>query len=504
MRFLKFLTIAAAILLLIPCALIAQHEPGPHNEQPVPPAAVPTAPEQKKEPQIAVPKPPAVEIAAITDRREFVGNQHILLKILVVFPQNATPFWEELKKLELAPFRIEAINLGERKIFDKDKDLNRDLREATVMLSLPASLPCGKYTIPEIKIGYSYFVDKKEVRKTARTKPIEVEKVPILVTFSVEKDVVPIGDINTFQLTIWREEYIRILNYELSDDTREKDEGFVRWMKSLEVRGQQITNLEKPSFPNFRIIKKRLVTENYNGIQKEIFEYRFAFYELGGKEFKTPSLHIWYLDAKKEQQKPAEIIIPGQPIKVNLVVRPGREELEGLKSSESRSSKHFLSGSVFYKYITYAGFILLGTCLVIAIKRSWKPKQKTECLAPETHRSVQELKENLLKLGAATPSQEIMKSARNSLAQILGHLLQLPVETTLSKSKTAIMQLLEKKFPENQNWLRETSSCLELLEKAIQDCDSGTDLAAINAKLEKILSAPQIIAECGKKKFSIF
>ncbi|MDP1629530.1 MAG: hypothetical protein Q8L57_02825, partial [bacterium] len=351
---------------MAPGLIIGQnHNDRDDSNSPSPPP--PINQETKPAPVVIAPKHPPVEILATADRIKFVGGQNIVLKTEVVFYQQINPFWEEIAKIDFSPFRVEKVILGERKIFDKEKDLARDFREITFLLSLPISSGCGSYSIPSFSLNYSYFnKEKKEFRGATKSKAIQVEKVPILVTFEIDKDVVTIGEVNTFRLTIWREKFIRILNQELKNQNGQapnlEKEGFQRWLKSLEVRNQKITNFNKPDFPNFKILAKDFRIEVQDQIVKEKLEYRFAFYELGGKEFKTPSFHIWYLDGSQEEkiQKPKEIIVPPLAVQVNLVVRKARQSLEELKSPKpSQKNNLYYFG---YGPLAFGGiFILIFT-----------------------------------------------------------------------------------------------------------------------------------------------
>ncbi len=460
-----------------------------------------------------------VEITARADKQNFVGGQNIVLQLHVVFPQGASPFWEELMKLDLSPWKIEKTILGERKIFDRDKELSRDLREITFLLSLPPSSVCGSYTIPKISLGYSYFKGKTETKGNATSKPIQVQKVPILVNCSLDKDIATIGENNVFRLTILREKHIKILNYELknlsatnsSDPENIKNEGLVRWLKSLEVREQKITDLGKTDFTPFKILAKNSNVENQGQIAKEVFEYRFAFYELGGKEFKIPSFHIWYLDEARDEKlrAPKEIVTPPQSVWINLLVRPDRQSLEGLKPAALRPKENFLAAnpSVF-GYASLVGLMLFGYLAITAVRETRRKKTKTANQA-ETCQPVYEAQEWLVSLkGSKTMDRETLIKTRNEFFKVLGNFAGISPNTAPAKTSTALITALIETMKTNGKffgeWILNLKNCLRLLDESILEYKADTDMSAIPTSIEKILSSSEIGGKKPKKKFLIF
>ena len=450
---------------------------------------------------------PPVEILVMADRLKFVGEQNIVLRAAVVFYQQINPFWEELLKKDFSPFAVGKVIIGERKIFDRDKDLARDYREVTFLLSLPASAKCGIYSIPSFSLIYSDFREKKEIRSTAKSKAIKVEKVPILVTYEMDKDVINIGDVNNIRLTIWRENYIRVLNYELkrqlNDASNLEKEGFERWLKSLEVRGQKITDLNKPDFANFKVLAKSSAAEIQGLIAKEVFEYRFSFYELGGKEFKIPGFHIWYLDEFQggHAKQPKEITTSSLAAQVNLVVRPGRRSIEGLKSTEPTSKYNLY-------YFGYAPLALGGICFLIfagsILVSCFRPRRKSAG-AKEPCESLTDVSKRLLALREPEIiSPGMIIRIRNEFFKLLGIIVGLSKNQALAQTTSEMLNLF-KKAGFSEDVIRDLEACMKFLDKSISSFEAEKSFSEVWKQIDGVLSQSEISRRFkGKKRFLFF
>ena len=374
------------------------------------------------------------------------------------------------------------------------------------MLSLPVDSKCGSYAIPAFSLNYSYFQGKSEIKGATKSKAIKVEKVPILVTIAMAKDAITIGENNTIRLTIWREKFIHLLNQKLKSQTGEpqvlEDEGFQRWLKSLEVRNQKITDFNKPDFPGFKMLDKKSWTKQQGSIVMEIFEYRFAFYELGGKEFPLPKFHIWYLNKSQEEktQKPKEIVTPSLVTQINLVTRPGRKTLEWLKPPEpNRKNNIYYFG---YGPMALGGllFLIFGANILLGIIRGRnKCDVFTEiCEFPQEIRSrILSLKESL------TAERKNLIQARSEIFKLLGSISGIPANHAVAKTTLQMLTLLEQKgFSENS--LRELKTCLSSVDTIIQENENGADIE-MRRIINHIMAISEISRACKKKKkFLIF
>jgi len=450
------------------------------------------------------PQPLPVEIFVKVDRTEFIGQQDIVLKADIVFFQQANPFWERLKEISFSPFEIQKIVFDERRVFEQGKDLTRDFREVTFLLSLPASNKCGVYTIPSFALGYSYFEGKGEIKEEAKSTAIKVEKVPFLVIAETEKDVMTIGEINTTRLTVWREKYIRVLNYELKsagDTVDISKEGFRRWLKSLEVRDKKITDLNNPSFEGFKILSSPKWSEfESENILKEIIEYRFSFYDHVPLETSIPDFHLWYLDESKKEERPKEVVISPQYILINSLLSPRRRSVEDLKLLEASSLNslyYFAYGSLVFGGI---GFLLFAGSVFAGLSRPSPKSAEIE----EPIESFSEVRGKLLALKESTVvNREIFVCLRNELCKLLGIMVGIPARQSLAKTSSQMVDLM-KQAGLSEDFVSELKFCLETLERSIYFSKFGKNFSEVWEKVDALLSRPELLCRSGKKKFLIF
>lgn len=469
---------------------------------PIPPP--PTLTPEKQEPAAIPPKHPAVEIFSEIEHLQFIGGQNIVLKANIIFYQQINPFWEELTKINFSPFKLEKIVLSERKIFDQEKDLSRDFRRATFLLSLPAS-DCGPYTIPSFSLNYSHFKDKNEIKEKAESTAIEVEKVPILINYSLEKDAMAVGETNALRLIIQRERHIRILNFELESAKNSADiakEDFRRWLKSLETRNKKITDLNRPAFGKFRISSSSMRSESGN-IQKEIFEYHFSFYE-NPAETQIPDFHIWYMN-EKERQQPKEIAIKPRPILISSAISPNRRSVEWLKEPKRFSEKNVY-------YFGYAPLVLGGILLIIfgvSALTSIIIKKPEGDVSDEICEPAYKTWNRLLCLNHGfdltdDQARAFMKRARNGLAEASGSIFGIPANRARAKTALEIADA----FRQNgfsENIAQEIQSCLRKIDESIQNLAPNQSAPAIHEtmnRIKKIANFPEIAKLLKKQKKS--
>lgn len=450
-----------------------------------------------------------VKIFAGADRIKFVGEQNIVLKTNIVFYQQVSPFWEELSKINFLPFKLEKIVLGERKIFDREKELNRDYREATFLLSLPFSEKIGFHTIPSFSLNYFYFSGKSEIRGTAKSKAVKIEKMPILVVATIDKDVLTIGESNVLRLTIWRENYIRILNKELKDQKSEtqnyaeegfKREGFERWLKSLEVRNLKITSFDKPDLAEFKLLSKQSRVKQQEPINKEIWEYTFNFDKLGGKDFQIPAFHIWYLDESKEEKtrEPREITTLPLIVRINLIVRPERQSFEGLKPPKSEPKNYLYYFGYAPLALGIVGFLIFAASALLGLIG---PRKETE---QKTIRESLSLIYSRLESVITSPflGRETTIKARNEVFKLLGSILEIPVDQVLAKTTPQIIELLNA-YGFSENSLAELEIHLPNLDKQIlSQTQTSAELNHLIARILAVEEISQLVKK--RKKFIIF
>lgn len=401
--------------------------------------SVPVLPEASSEEEI---KSQPFEIFAQVDSRMFVGDQSLVLKVAIVYSRQLSPFWEALKELNLSPFKIEKMSLSEAKPFDVDKTMARDFREARFFLFLPPGSSNGEYEIPSFSLEYSYFENRQELTGSALSQRILVEKVPILAHFSVEKDVMLVGETNVLKLTIIRQPEVKVLNHELKLADVLEDEGnadIKRWFKSLKVRGQEITELTKPELGIFKITDVNFWKKNIRSAVVENYEYRFSFYERGGKGFELPAFHVWYLDTvlvgAQDLKFAKEIKTPSLPVYINTSLSETRQSIEWIKDPALGSRFRLY----FYGYLPlFLGSTLLVVFLYFVSRaRGWSSGDVCKLDLNEPIDCVLKRLEGYLTVDYLdTGNMEFYIVLRKDLAKVLGRVLGLR-DDTLSATKSA-------------------------------------------------------------------
>ncbi len=258
-----------------------------------------------------------LQIWTFVDDYRVITGKTLHLTVQVLWKLGVTVNLEGVEKINLSPFRIEGVTVGERQIFDNE----HDFIVITYALSMPPNVSEGLYTIPSFPLFYINEVDKTEGK--AVSSPTTVKKVPILVEGKVDRDVITIGDRICYTLTIRHEKNVRLL-----------------W-----------ENIEKLSFSPFEVLKKDRVIQSEGNIEKAVLTYTLSLYELGGKKKtpEVPGLTILYYhepsnDAKKEavRLETKETKTPPIPIILNSLLKAVDVPLEGLKGPKYYTKKDAL------------------------------------------------------------------------------------------------------------------------------------------------------------------
>ena len=345
-----------------------------------------------------------LEIWTFIDDYRVITGKTLHLTVQVMWKLGITVNLEEVDKIDLSPFRIECVTIGERQIFDNE----HDYIVITYTLSLPLGVGEGIYSIPSFTLSYRNEVDKTEGKSASS--PVAIKKVPILVEGKVDKDVITIGDRINYALTIRHEKNVRII-----------------W-----------ENIEKLNFSPLDILKKDIEKTTEGNIEKILINYTLSLYELGGKK-KTPEIPeltiLYYKESQTqsgEAKSDASLIetkeakVAAIPIIVNSLLKAVDVPLEGLKGPIYYSKKDvFLRGYVTIG-IGVALLLFLGvTALRLMAGRlspvSLKPVTETPKIALERLQhavaSFQFTGEEKLN---RTNVQDINKSLRTYIGTLLG------------------------------------------------------------------------------------
>ncbi len=272
-----------------------------------------------------------LEIWTFIDDYRLITGKVLHLTVQAIWKLGISVNLEGLDKINLHPFTIEGVTIGERQIFDNE----HDYIVITYALSLPPDIKDGIYSIPSLSLPYRNEVDKAE--GSTVSSPITVKKVPIFVEGKVDKDVITIGDHINYTLTIRHEKKVKLL-----------------W-----------ENIEKLSFSPFDVLKKDIVKQKEGNIEKISINYTLSLYELGGKK-KTPEIPAqiitYYEGSQPNSAKTDRTSIETQevktipiPIIINSLLKAVDVPLEGIK------------GPLYYpkRYILMHGYLPIGLGIVL-------------------------------------------------------------------------------------------------------------------------------------------
>ena len=238
------------------------------------------------------------ELWLFVEDYRFVTGKMIHLTLQLIWKLGVSVDVDEFNTVDLSPFKIEKVTVGERQIFNNDSDFS----VITYILSLPDDAEMGIYTVPAFLISYTDEVNKSSGQ--VQTSSMALKKVPVLVETELDRDVIAIGDTLKYKLTIWHEKYIQILEEN---------------MKQL--------NLSPFDLRGFRINEKA-----EGKLKKTTLEYDLSIYDLPDKSenFEIPSMPVLYCDEReinvkqgKEGIFPAtqRIGTPAIPVLVNSLLK---------------------------------------------------------------------------------------------------------------------------------------------------------------------------------------
>ncbi|MBM4056122.1 MAG: hypothetical protein FJ264_15935 [Planctomycetes bacterium] len=354
----------------------------------------------------------SLEIWTFIDDYRIIPGKTLHLTVQVLWKLGMTVDLQSLANIDLSPFVIEGIIIGERQIFDNI----HDFAVITYALSLPPESKEGIYSIPSFTLSYTNTIDSTE--GTASSAPIAVKKVPILVEGKIDKDVICIGDRIHYTLTIRHEKDIKLL-----------------W-----------DNLNKMQFPPFEVLKTEATTQTDGEITKTVINYTLAMYELGEKKRnpEIPTLSVLYykepvssaattgsneasITTNEAHTAPISILI-------NTLLKSVDVPLEGLKGPMLYSKKHIY----LHSYLPIGmGIFLLLSFVILTIRTSiMKHAEKTPAIAVITPQiALEDLKNAITELEYAdddSKNKEVIHIANKALRKYLSTLLGISNELAQS------------------------------------------------------------------------
>lgn len=404
-----YLLPVACYLLFVSCLLFPTESFGQYG---------PSVPGLEK-PAIEVPTTERpVEIWVYPSTQRLVTGKTLLLTVQVIWRLGINVVLEDLEKTDMSPFKVEKVTIGERQIFENE----RDFRIVQYLLSLPEGAKEGEYIAPSFAISYSDEVEKRTGK--ASSSPVVVRKVPIIAQAHVDRDVVETGDIIHYNLTILHE-------------------------KDTEV---VLKNLERPSFEPFTLLSANYRKTQTQHLQKTTLDYALSIYELGGeKKYEIPGLSLYYYkpgQTKKGTIETKEIRTPPIPIIINKLLKTVDVPLEGVKGPISyRRAELYAYGYVPILLGVTMLLFLFGQVGLQRVKDGLFPTQERPVETPEVARG------QLSSLLSAIQSSDTpegmgqdIEGLDKALRYYLGSLAGIPRERSLSLSTAQLLEVLPREL----------------------------------------------------------
>ncbi len=366
----------------------------------------------------------AVELWLFVENYRFITGKMIHLTLQMVWKLGVSVNVELFKEVDLSPFKIEKVTVGERQIFNNDSDFC----VITYILSLPDDAEEKVYTVPVFSIPY-----KDEANKTSghvQTSPMALKKVPIMVETELDRDIIDIGDRLKYKLIIWHEKYVHILK----------------------------ENMEGLNLNPFKLMNFGINEEVEGKLRKTTVEYELSIYDVPGQSenFEIPSLPVLYSinregDAKvKEGEKTAatqKISASAIPVLINSLLKRIDVPLEGLKGPLMYSQKD--------KCLRSHLPIILGFVIIVALGANEIRKlvyRLSEAIKERMARSPLAHAERLEKLIADYNSDADGDDLRQSVVKIdcssrafLGSLVEVPGEVVRSVTAAKLIDIVRGK-----------------------------------------------------------
>ncbi len=353
-----------------------------------------------------------LEIWVFLNNPRIISGKMITLTVQVVWKLGVKVVLDSLTSIDLSPFKIEQVTIGERKIFDNTKDY----RVIQYVLSLQDDLRYSEYIIPMFSVPYVNNVDK--TNGVASSYPITVRKVPILVEARLDKDVFDIGDRINYKLTILNEKNVKVL----------------------------LENLERFNFEPFELLDTRIQKTTIGRLESTVIEYSLAIYEIGTKkqQYEIPSIPVIYYikpeveykvyRAEKSVLETKELKTPPVPVLINTLLKTVDIPLEGVKGPVVYAKHDLCKRSHFPMLLGIGILVFIG---IIERKRILK-KIPTRSKAPVMDTS-EAAAERLSRLVSSYRSdekkyedKEFVAGIDTALRVFLGMLVDIPREIALS------------------------------------------------------------------------
>ena len=365
-----------------------------------------------------------VELWLFVGDYRFITGKMVHLTLQMIWRLGVNVDIERFKSVDIAPFNIEKVTIGERQIFNNDCDF----RVITYILSMPDDAEEGVYTIPPFTVPY-----RDEANKTdghAATSPISLKKVPIMLDTEVDRDVVDLGDRINYKVTMWHERYVKILE----------------------------KNMEKLDFSPFHVIDFNIEEELEGRLKKTTANFGLSVYDLPEKNenFEIPSQPVLYYRENGEEIKHGdgeeliktqELGTPAIPVLFKSLLKRIDVPLESIKGPVV----HVREDVCMRGHLP----IILGALIIVFLGaneirkfagRLTKIVKEKISSAPLAR--AEELEDIVTDFKPDSETDELKKSVINvdcALRTFLGSLVEIPREEVLSYTSTKIISTLKDK-----------------------------------------------------------
>lgn len=395
-RFIVIVITFFIVLCLYPFCVSAQYAP---ETTPEPPS--PTAMLEKTET-----KP--IEIWIFPGTHRLVTGKALILTVQVIWRLGINVHFEDLMDVDLSPFKVDNVTVGERQIFDNE----RDFRVIQYILSLPEDAKEGKYTVPSF--GVSFVDEVAQMEGLATSTPVTVKKVPLTIIGKVDKDVIQIGDIIRYHLTILYEKDTEIL----------------------------LKNLQEVSFEPFVLLHSSFQHEETPQIKKLKLDYYLSIYEMGGekRKYEIPPVSVFYYKPDGlggEKQKVVEMEeVQTQPVPViiNKLLKVVDVPLEGQKGPITYSRSELYFRGYFLIFLGVSLFLLvLVPAGLRSIRENFFPPKEEPSETPElVVQGLRALLSSFRFSGEKYQDRKHLEGVDTALRVYLGSLSNMPREKALA------------------------------------------------------------------------
>ena len=274
-----------------------------------------------------------IEIWTFPSTHRLVTGKALILTVQVIWRLGVTVHLDDLTSVNLSPFNVNKVTVGDRQIFDNE----RDFRIVQYILSLPEGTKEGNYTIPSFGISFVDEVEQKE--GTATSAPVTIKKVPLVITGNVDKDVIDIGDVMHYSLTILYEKNTEIL----------------------------LKNLKEIKFEPFALLHSSFQHEETPQIKKLTVDYYLSIYEMGGekRQYEIPPLSVFYFKpnegsrGKEKVVETEEVQTKPIPIIINKLLKTVDVPLEGQKGPMAYKRSELYFQGYFVIFLGVSLFLLM-------------------------------------------------------------------------------------------------------------------------------------------------